>query len=516
MHPEFDYVKILDKKTGDNYILAKSRLAEIYGKATDGYEIKEEFKGKTLEGVKYEPLYKYFVGEYPAAHQILCDTYVTDDAGTGVVHQAPGFGADDYRVCLKYNVIGSDNPPVPLDNDGCYTSIISDFVGQYVKDADKNIRKELKGRKRLISDKIVKHNYPFCWRSETPLIYKAIHCWFIDVVSLKERLLANNKKSKWVPSFAQEKRFNNWLEDAKDWCFSRNRFWGNPIPLWVSEDFEEIVCIGSVEELRKLTGCENITDLHRENIDHLTIPSQKGKGVLRRVEEVFDCWFESGSMPFASQHWPFSTSDEELNKKFPADFIGEGLDQTRGWFYTLNVIATAIRDDTPYKNLIVNGIVLAENGKKMSKSKKNYPDPMGLVSIYGADAIRLYLINSPLVRAESMNFQEKGVNNVIKDVFLPIYNSYRFLFQNIVRYELDTEKNFKFDEVMSGDIKNLNNVMDKWIIAANQNLIKFFREEMTHYRMYTVIPKLLKFLEDLTNTYIKLNRPRIKGDEGLQ
>ena len=247
------------------------------------------------------------------------------------------------------------------------------------------------------------------------------------MTDIKEQLIENNKTSTWVPSFVQEKRFHNWLVDAKDWCFSRNRYWGNPIPIWISDDGEEVVCVGSIEELRQLSGCGEIKDLHRENIDHITIPSKMGKGVLRRIPEVFDCWFESGSMPFSQVHYPFSINDADFHKGFPANFIAEGLDQTRGWFYTLMVISTAVKGVAPFKNLIVNGIVLAEDGSKMSKSKKNYPDPMFIAHQFGADACRLYLCNSPVVRAEPLKFAADGVKSIVRDVFLPWFNAYRFL-----------------------------------------------------------------------------------------
>uniref|UniRef100_A0A8C8A293 Isoleucine--tRNA ligase, cytoplasmic n=1 Tax=Oryzias sinensis TaxID=183150 RepID=A0A8C8A293_9TELE len=471
------------------------------------------FPGKNLKGKKYKPLFQYFskCGE-KGAFQVVLDNYVKEEEGTGVVHQAPYFGADDYRVCAEYNIIQRDQPPIcPVDASGCFTSEVTDFAGQYVKDADKNIIKWLKENGRLVNFSTFKHSYPFCWRSDTPLIYKAVPSWFVRVEHMVEKLLDCNGKCYWVPEFVREKRFGNWLRDARDWAISRNRYWGTPIPLWVSDDFQEVVCVGSIAELEELTGVK-VADLHRESIDSLTIPSRCGKGVLRRVTEVFDCWFESGSMPYAQVHYPFENK-KEFEESFPADFIAEGIDQTRGWFYTLLVLSTALFGKPPFKNVIVNGLVLASDGQKMSKRKKNYPDPALIVQNYGADALRLYLINSPVVRAENLRFKEEGVRDILKDVFLPWYNAYRFLVQNVQRLQKEDGMGFLYNE---NTAKQSNNIMDKWIQSFTQSLIQFFKAEMDAYRLYTVVPRLVKFVDMLTNWYVRTNRRRLKGESGTE
>ncbi|XP_005110126.1 isoleucine--tRNA ligase, cytoplasmic [Aplysia californica] len=513
VHPDLSYVKVKDKSTKKVYIMMEARLPALF-KTEEEYMVMEKFPGKTLGGKKYTPLFEYFkeFRELTGAFRVVLDTYVTTDAGTGIVHQAPYFGEDDQRVCLANGIISKDMKIVcPVDPSGRFTEEVTDFKGMYVKDADKEIVKNLKGRGRLVQQSTIKHSYPFCWRSETPLIYKAVPSWFVRVEHAVDKLLASNSQTYWVPEFVKDKRFGNWLKDARDWAISRNRYWGNPMPLWVSDDGEEVVCVGSIEELTELTGTK-VDDLHRDFIDDLTIPSKTGRGVLRRVPEVFDCWFESGSMPYGKAHFPFENR-KEFEDNFPADFIAEGIDQTRGWFYTLIVVSTLLFGKPPFKNLVCNGLVLAQDGQKMSKRKKNYPDPLSVVEKYGADAIRLYLVNSPAVRAENLRFKEQGVRDILKDVFLPWYNAYRFLAQYVDIFEQETGEKILVNE------KSLvvsDNYMDRWIISFIQSLIKFVEKEMAEYRLYTVTPRLVKFIDQLTNWYLRMNRRRLKGDTGRE
>ncbi|XP_039000355.1 isoleucine--tRNA ligase, cytoplasmic-like [Hibiscus syriacus] len=544
VNANFIYVKVCNKYSGKIYVVAESRLSELptekpkssnsanvpsgdskkskskgtsgektKDSAADSFEVLEKFSGASLVGKKYEPLFNYFLEFSDAAFRVIADNYVTDDSGTGIVHCAPAFGEDDYRVCIGNQIINKgENLIVAVDDDGCFTGKIADFSGLYVKDADKDIIEALKAKGRLVKLGTFTHSYPFCWRSDTPLIYRAVPSWFVRVEQLKEQLLDNNKQTYWVPDYVKDKRFHNWLENARDWAISRSRFWGTPIPVWISEDGEEVIVMDSVEKLERLSGAK-VFDLHRHNIDHITVPSARGPefGVLRRIDDVFDCWFESGSMPYAYLHYPFENI-ELFEKNFPGHFVAEGLDQTRGWFYTLMVLSSALFGKPAFRNLICNGLVLAEDGKKMSKRLKNYPSPLEVINDYGADALRLYLINSPVVRAETLRFKKDGVFGVVKDVFLPWYNAYRFLVQNAKR--LEYEGSALFVPIAVTVLQKSSNVLDQWINSATQSLVHFVREEMDAYRLYTVVPYLLKFLDNLTNIYVRFNRKRLKGRTG--
>lgn len=544
VNPNFTYIKIRVLKTGGVYIVSEERVHEIphtqppvrskkrdkqhqqpqQDGAVDAnggapaaeiteqyYEVLERFSGTDLVGKQYEPLFEYFTHlQYSKCNtgpfRVVADTYVTNDSGTGIVHQAPAYGEDDFRVCLANGIVSKGEAlPDPVDNNGRFMDPVSDFAGMHVKDADKGLVQKLKNLGKLVNNSTINHSYPFCWRSKTPLIYKAVPSYFVAVETIKQQLLDNNSLTHWVPSHVKEKRFYNWLAGAHDWALSRNRYWGTPIPVWRSDDGQEERVVGSIQELQELTGMQ-FDDIHRHHIDDVTLPSQTGRGPLKRVGEVFDCWFESGSMPYAQMHYPFENK-ERFESNFPADFIAEGLDQTRGWFYTLMVLSTALFNRPAFKNLVCNGLVLAHDGKKMSKSAKNFPDPMDVIARHGADALRLFLVNSPVVRAETLRFKEEGVFAVVRDVFLPWYNAYRFCVQNAN----DVAGTFDPSAVAP---KESSNVLDRWLFGACQTLVRDVKHEMDYFRLYTVAPRLVKFIGNLTNIFVRLNRPRLKGHDG--
>ncbi len=494
---DIDYVRVRDTETGQHIIVARARLEEL-GKA-GSLEIEDEFKGSTLVGREYEPLFPYFADRKDqGAFRIVSDDYVSTESGTGIVHQAPAFGEDDFRILKKAGITAI---VCPVDMAGRFTDEVADFAGMHVKEADREIIRYLKDRGNLYLQDVIHHSYPFCPRSDTPIIYRTIDSWYVKVEQMRDALVKANQAINWVPGHMKNGRMGNWLEGAIDWAISRNRYWGTPLPIWVNDTTGSRRCIGSRKELADLTGTM-VDDLHRENVDPLTFTVEGEEGTYRRVEEVLDCWFESGSMPYAQLHYPFE-NQSLFEKGFPAEFIAEGLDQTRGWFYTLIVLGTALFDTHPFKNVIVNGIVMAEDGKKMSKSRRNFTPPDGLMETYGADALRLYLINSGLVRAEEQRFSDNGVKDMVRRALLPWLNAFRF-------YHTYSQ----IDHWKPGpDGSESGNIMDQWILSRLQSLKASIATEMEHYRLYNVVPKLFDFIEDLTNWYIRLNRSRFWSDE---
>ncbi|MGN1363884.1 MAG: isoleucine--tRNA ligase, partial [Victivallis vadensis] len=459
--PDIDYVKIKDG--GDFYIMAAARVGAYYKEAP---EVVWQGKGSELVGRRYEPLFPYFENlAEQGAFQVLSAGFVSTEDGTGIVHTAPGFGEDDNAVCKAAGL-----PEVcPIDGECRFTAEVPDYQGRPVKSVDKDIMQRLKDEGKLVHRGQIKHSYPHCWRDDGPLIYRAISTWFVKVEAIKEKMVENNQSINWVPAHLRDGRFGKWLENARDWAISRNRYWGTPLPIWRNDEGEVIV-VGSAGELEQLTG-RKIDDLHKHFMDKIEIPSPTGKSPLKRVPEVFDCWFESGSMPYAQQHYPFENK-RHFEENFPADFIAEGLDQTRGWFYTLVVLATALFDRPPFKNVVVNGLVLAENGQKMSKRLRNYPDPMVVVNTYGADAVRLFMLGSQVVRAEDLKFSEAGVKEVLRGIMIPMWNALAFFttYANVDHYNPGR-----------GEVKppaHASNVLDRWILSSASQMVEEIRGEL--------------------------------------
>ena len=491
VNPELSYAKVRDSERNVTFYLAEGRVA-AYGER-HALEVLEVVPGSALAGRCYEPAFTYFEEQRAAgAFTVITGDYVTADDGTGLVHQAPAFGEDDYNA---FRAAGLEAFAMPVGLDGRFDAQVPDFAGQHVKDADREIIRHLKESGALYEQDVIVHSYPFCYRSETPLIYRAVPSWYVKVEQLKDRLLAANRQVRWVPDHIQEGRFGKWLDGARDWAISRNRVWGTPLPLWVNDETGTVHCIGSREELAALTGTL-VDDLHREFVDDLTFTKDGEPGVYRRVPEVLDCWFESGSMPYAQLHYPFENA-ELFEQGFPAEFIAEGLDQTRGWFYTLTVLGVALFDQPAFRNVIVNGLVLAEDGTKMSKSKRNFTPPDDLMERYGADALRLYLINSGLVRAEEQRFSDTGVRELTRRALLPWYNAFNFFHTYA-----------ELDGFTPAQLAEPTAVLDRWILSRLQTLKATVGEEMEGYRLYNVVPRLFEFIEELTNVYIRYNRER--------
>jgi isoleucyl-tRNA synthetase len=489
---DLEYVKVRDADRGIDFYLARDRLGAY--ETSHRLEVQASVRGRELVGRSYQPLFPYFADQRDkGAFVVLMDDYVTADSGTGLVHQAPAFGEDDYRIAAAAGITAF---ACPVTLNGLFTDEVTDFAGRYVKDADRDIIRYLKDAGALYEQGVIQHSYPFCYRSDTPLIYRAIPSWYVRVTSLIDDLLAANEQIRWIPAHIKHGRFGNWLQGAIDWAISRNRVWGTPLPIWINDVTGNAKCVGSLDELAALTGVR-VDDLHREFVDPLTFSVAGEEGTYRRVEEVLDCWFESGAMPYAQLHYPFE-NQAVFNAGFPAEFIAEGLDQTRGWFYTLTVLSTALFNKPAFKNVIVNGMVMAEDGKKMSKRLRNYTPPDELMETYGADALRLYLINSGLVRGEEQRFADSGVRDMTRRTLLPWYHAFQFLMTYAAIDGWSPDKGLHYGS----------NVLDQWILSRLQTLEKDIGHQMRRYRLYNVVPRLLEFVDELTNGYIRLNRDR--------
>lgn len=516
VHKDFTYVKVPLKNPSSSGIknvwLLRDR-AKAYEKEVNHEHVIDTKHGSELLGKKYKPLFPYYEShKTKGAFRVIAGDFVSNTDGTGIVHMAPAFGEDDFYACQREKIELVD----PTNLEASYTReanhAVLNLEGKHVKDpaTDKEIIKFLKDAGKLLKQETLQHNYPFCERSDTPLIYKAISSWFVKVEDIKDKMIANNQTISWVPSHIKDGRFGKWLENARDWCISRNRFWGTPIPVWICESCSHKEVIGSRKELDTLAG-KHIEDLHSHFVDKIITdcPACKAKGTLKRTPEVLDCWFESGSMPYAQVHYPFENK-AAFEKQFPADFIAEGLDQTRGWFYTLTVLSTALFGKPAFKNVVVNGMVLAEDGKKMSKRLKNYPDPAAILDKYGADALRLYLMQSPAVYGEELRFSEKFLVENMRAVLLPLWNSYGF-FASYANIDGFTPANLAEAPPVAKRPR-----IDQWILALMQDTELKIHKEMEAYELSAVFPHLAKFLDNLTNWYIRLNRARYwenKGDK---
>ena len=496
--PDVSYVRV--RHNGTVYILAEARLG-AYEKELEGAEVLDAVLGSALVGRMYTPMFSYFADE-PDAFRVVAGDFVTTEDGTGVVHLAPGFGEDDQRVCSE-NGIGL---VVPVDSRGLFTSEVPDFEGMLVFDANPLIIRELKSRGVVLRHETYDHAYPHCWRTGKPLIYKAVSSWFVNVTAVKERMVALNEQITWVPDHLKHGSFGKWLENARDWTISRNRFWGSPIPVWRSDDpaYPRIDVYGSLADLKRDFGV-NVTELHRPVVDDLVRPNPDdptGKSMMRRVPEVLDCWFESGSMPFAQVHYPFE-NQEWFDQHYPGDFIVEYIGQTRGWFYTLHVLATALFDRPAFSTCVSHGIVLGDDGAKMSKSLRNYPDPMNVFDTYGADAMRWYLLSSSILRGSDFAVTEEGIRDTVRQVMLPLWNSWYFL------------SLYANAESMTGEVRyDSTNVLDRYVFSKLKRLIEDTTVSMDQYDIFNACQQVRTFLDVLTNWYIRRSRDRFwKGDK---
>ncbi|MCD1653199.1 isoleucine--tRNA ligase [Treponema zuelzerae] len=502
--PDVDYVLVSDGT--ERYILAEARLSAYY-KDPASCTILWRKKGSELAGLCYEPLFPYFAqlakneDGSPGAFRTFLGDFVTTADGTGIVHTAPGFGEDDNRVFK-----GTGVPTIcPVDAECKFTADVSDYTGQFVKESDKAIMDRLRAEGKLVKKEQILHSYPHCWRCSSPLIYRAVGSWFVGVEKIKKSMLEANFKIHWQPSHIKEGRFGKWLEGARDWAISRNRYWGNPLPIWKCPDCGKTLCVGSRQELKDLSGVYP-EDLHKHFVDQITIPCSCG-GTMNRITEVLDCWFESGAMPYAQNHYPFENK-EYFEKHFPANFISEGLDQTRGWFYTLTILAAALFDRPAFENCIVNGLVLATDGKKMSKSLRNYTDPNKVVGEFGADALRLFLMHSAVVKADDLKYSDEGVREILKGILIPLWNSYSFY---VTYANIDGIESPADDAPLAKDASA--NPLDRWILSITEKMVLEVSESLDSYDLSKAIDPIVDFIDQLNNWYIRRSRRRFWKSE---
>lgn len=501
VNANLDYVKIQLANSDKFYILGKESIINAFGKKQK-YTVLAEMKGSELAGMRYQPLFPY-LNDVKSAYHVLVDNYVTvDTIGTSIVHLSPAFGKDDFRVCAANNIVNNVNISdyCTIDDGGNYTDVVSDYKGRFIFDCENQIRRDIKNN--LTKTEEYKHEYPYCYRTNTLLIYRTCVAYFIKVTTLKDRMSELNQTVNWYPKEAGD-RFQQWLENAEDWCVSRDRFYGTPMPIWVAEDGESI-CVGSIAELEALTGAK-IDNLHPEFVNDLII-NRNGKE-FKRVKYIFDCWFESGNMPIGQNHHPFKPNSGLESRKFLSDFVVEGIDQTRGWFYTLFVISVALFDKPPFENVLCTGLVLDEKGKKISKSAGNFVDPTLILNEYGTDMIRVYFIKSPLIYANPLKFDIKGIEELRKH-FPPLTNAVKFLLENIIH------RNKQLGTSMISELKSSDNLTDKWIVTLTAKLVTGVTLYIEQYQFNLAVNLLISFIDDLTNWYVNINRDRIKGLKG--